>query len=288
MNENEKDLPEEEIEEELPETETDEDFADLDEDPEEDLNTDEDEVLDEDGEEDAEDSEDEDDGKSDSAEETKSAVAEEPTKKEESKPTASKTDKEYKRLLRDTRRALEALGIKTDNDDSTLTEIVKLAAEQSNKTVEEYNKYSDEEDEFLEYKRLKDEKARASEEKQWEDRFKKDLEAIQAEFPEAKKYTHLSQLPNWKRFGELMETGRMTAVEAFKLSHPREADAKIAAGVKQASLNDTKAHLRSSVPKSASGGAVHISKSEMDTYRDMFPDLSDAEIRKYHAKATRK
>jgi hypothetical protein len=179
------------------------------------------------------------------------------------------------------------MGIKTSSDEEAIEEIVKLAAEQKGKTVKEYEKDSDEEDEFLEFKRQKEADEKASVERQWEDRFKKDLEAIQSEFPEARKYSHLNQFPNAKRFGELMDTGRLSPVEAFKLSHPKEAEAKIVAGVKQASLNDTKAHLHSSKPKPASGGAIHISKSEMDTYRDMFPDLSDAEIRKYYAKATK-
>lgn len=279
MNENEKNLPEEEIVEESLDTEIEE--LDSDE-AEEEAYTDEDDDTEESEEEESEEGE-----ESDPVVEEKPTTEPEPHKTEEPKKAEPLKDKQYKRLIRDTRRALEGLGIKLGSDEDVVDEIVKLAAEQKGKSVEEYKKDSDEEDEFLEYKRQKDEEAKTAEKLKWEEQFKKDLEDIHTEFPEAKKYTHFTQFPNARRFAELMETGRVSAVEAFKLSHPDEAVAKIVAGVKQASLNDTKAHLHSSRPKPASSGAVHISKSEMDTYRDMFPDLSDAEIRKYHAKVTK-
>lgn len=276
MNENEKDLPEEEIEEE-----TTEEYTEEVEETDEEAYTDDEEYTEEEN-----DSEDEEeDGAEDGAEdgeesEPEKEVKPEPPKTEEAKKVETREDKQYKSLLKHMRRALESMGIKTSSDEEAIEEIIKLAAEQKGQTVEEYEKDSDDEDEFLEFKRQK-------EKLYWDDRFKKDLEAIQSAYPEAKKYTHLSQLPNWKKFGKLMEEGE-TAVEAFRQSHPKDVEASIAAGVRQSLLNDTKAHLHSSKPKPASGGAIHISKSEMDTYRDMFPDLSDAEIRKYYAKATKK
>ncbi len=291
MNENEKYLPKEEIEEVADIEETDEELTDGEEysdeesEPDDEELTDADEYTDEDSDVEGEASDEEEEEAAPAEDKKADPEAEKPAA---AAKTASDADKRYNRLLRDTRRALEALGIKTGDDEATLTEIVKLAAEQKGKSVEEYNKDSDVEDEFLEFKRQKEINAKSAEDAAWEERLVKDLADIQAEFPEAKKYTHISQFPNWKRFGELMDTGTMSAVEAFKLSHPTEAEAKIVAGVKQASLNDTKTHLRSSTPKPASGGTVHISHAEMEAYRDMFPDLSDAQIRKYHAKVTKK
>lgn len=178
----------------------------------------------------------------------------------------SQAERKYNTMIKQARKALENMGVEVKRDEDVLTELERINAEAEGTPIEEYRK-----------KIADEETAAEANAKAWESRYASDLAEIQKTYPSTKKYKHLSEIPNVKRFAELMDTGKISAVEAFKLSHPTEADEAIVKSVKQSSLNDTKSHLKSNVPKK-SGTEAPISKSDMRAYREMFPDLSTKEI----------
>ena len=178
----------------------------------------------------------------------------------------SQSERKYNAMIKQARKALENMGVEVKRDEDVLAELERINAESEGTPLEEYRK------------KVADEEAAAEATAEaWENRYAADLAEIQKIYPSAKKYKHLNEIPNVKRFAELMDTGKVSAVEAFKLSHPTEADEAIVKSVKQSSLNDTKSHLKSNVPKKR-GTEASISKSEMREYREMFPDLSTKEI----------
>lgn len=196
----------------------------------------------------------------------------------------SRLERELEKYKKLGRRALDALGVESDD---VITGFEQLAADVAGKSLEEHRRDTEKQDaedkeraEFDEYKRKKANLA-------FEKKALADLAEIQKECPETKKYKHFSEMPNSKRYAELMATEKMTPVEAYLASHPRESRQGIVEATKQQSLNDTKRHLKSAVPNNGgSGDPAYISKSEMRRYREMFPEMSDTEIRALHKRAT--
>jgi hypothetical protein len=275
MNENEKDEALTEAEEELSESidslvedlneraENDEDPDNSDEDPDNsDFSPDEDEFDEEEDEFSEEDSDEDKDGDEDADVPDDSNNEDPAPEPQPEPPKVSESDRKYNAMVKQARKALKSMGVEVENDEDVLTELERINAEAEGKTLEEYQKDVSEEENSATSR---------------EDRYRADLEAIQKAYPSAKAYKHLRELPNVKRFVELMNTGKMSAVEAFKLSHPNEADEAIVKSVKQSTLNDTKSHLKSNVLKK-SGGERSLSMKEMREYKDMFPDLSTKEI----------
>lgn len=234
-----------------------EENEELDEDPdEEEYSEDEDTDTSEDADEDSDTSKAADE---DANGESEEAPAPEPQKR-------SQAERKYNAMIKQARKALENMGVEVKRDEDVLAELERINAEAEGTPLEEYRK-----------KVADEETAAEANAKAWESRYASDLAEIQKAYPSAIKYKHLSEIPNVKRFAELMNTGKLSAVEAFKLSHPTEADEAIVKSVRQSSLNDTKSHLKSNVPKK-SGTEAPISKSDMRAYREMFPDLSTKEI----------
>ena len=188
--------------------------------------------------------------------------------KEQEKPDDgdSATDKEPEedkksQLLEQVKQTLKALGAKNGTDDEMIEELQKLAADVKGVPLEKYKA-----------ELQKEEADKAAKEAI----YKRDLDAIHTAYPTTSKYTHIKDIPNAGRFIKLMATGEMSAVEAFKIANPGIADEVIAKGVKRASLNGTKSHITSSVPKQNAVG--EISSREMKEYRELFPDLTDKQI----------
>lgn len=115
-----------------------------------------------------------------------------------------------------------------------------------------------------------------------------DLKAIHDAYPETRKYKSLGELPNVSKFAHLMDDKvlNMTAVQAFETANPEIRAAKSAKAQHAARIVGTKEHLKSVVPKAARDTGVNMTGSQMKEYRDMFPDLSDKEIRALYKKAT--
>lgn len=116
-----------------------------------------------------------------------------------------------------------------------------------------------------------------------------DIEAIHKAFPETAKYKHLRELPNVGKFAHLMDDKetKLTAVEAFAASHPEIVAAHVAGANRAKNLAGTKNHLSSSVPKGAKDVSVNMTRRELDEYRDMFPELSDKQIKELYKSANK-
>lgn len=237
---------EEEDADEAEDTDGDEDYFDLDDDEEP--------IEDEEAEDD-EDQEGE-DGEEDAEEEES---AEEP----EEKPTASNEDGELKEAIK---ALLKAAGVK--NAEDLVGETRRLTAETLGISPEEYARQIEDRAKF-------------------EAQMQRDIEAIHEAFPATKKYKSLKELPNKEKFAALMDdkTKNLTAVEAFAASHTDIVKAHSKAPGRNSDLKGTKDHIKSNVPKGAKDTSTYISKGEMEAYREMFPGLSDKEIKKLYKTA---
>lgn len=171
------------------------------------------------------------------------------------------------------RAMLKALGY----DEEDLDEgIDSVAAEAEGKTLEEYRA-----------KVAETAAQKAAEKADFDSRFAAkvaaDLAAVHAAIPATKKYASVDDFPNAQRFKELCDKG-CTPEEAFRASH----GAEVAEAAATAQVRDSKAHLRSNVPKGAREGAHTITRAELEAYREMFPGMSDKDIAILHRKATKK
>lgn len=166
------------------------------------------------------------------------------------------------------RNLLDALDIKNPSD--LVGEIEKLTAESLGVSPEEYEQR----------------KARAA---AWEAQMQRDIDAIHEAYPATKKYKSLKELPNKEKFGKLMDDPglNLTVVEAFAATHPDIVKAHNRSPGKKSDLKGTKDHIKSSVPKGAKDTSTFISKSEMEAYREMFPDLSKEDIKKLYKSASK-
>lgn len=243
---------EEEDAEEAEDTDGDDDYFDLDDDEE----PIEDEEAEDDEDQEGEDGEEE-------------AEEEEPTEEPEEKPTASSEDGELKEAIK---ALLKAAGVK--NADDLVGETRRLTAETLGISPEKYARQIE---------------AERAQKASFEAQMQRDIEAIHEAFPATKKYKSLKELPNKEAFADLMDdkTKKLTAVQAFAASHTDIVKAHHNSPGKKNNLVGTKDHIKSNVPKGAKDTSTYISKGEMETYRDMFPGLSDKEIKKLYKTANK-
>ncbi len=192
---------------------------------------------------------------------------------EEVQPDAQSEEAE---LLEAAKQMLKSLGAENVDDPKEVRiAIRRLTAEAMGISYEEFER--------------RETAAKAAQER-WEAQAKRDIEAIHEAFPEARKYKSLMELPNKGKFAKLMDNPdtKLTAVEAFAASHPDIVSAHTKLGGRgKSSLADTKTHIKSSVPKSAKDTGVNLSKRELENYREMFPELSDKEIRALYKNANK-
>lgn len=172
---------------------------------------------------------------------------------------------------------LAALGVDSEDE---LAGLVRLAAEASGEKPEEYLAKRAEEAKKAEamqmYRRAEFEKKKRA-----------DLSEVQALYPETKQYGDIEDIPNFRRFAELRDMG-LSPKEAYIAANPDAARESVAAAVKQGALNDTKKHLRSSVPKGAKDGSVRMSHRELAEWKELFPGKSDKEIVALYRQTMRK
>jgi hypothetical protein len=116
-----------------------------------------------------------------------------------------------------------------------------------------------------------------------------DIEAIHKAFPETAKFKHLRELPHVGKFARLMDNKEMklSVVEAFAASHPEIVSAHVAGANRAKNLAGTKSHLSSSVPKGAKDVSVNMTRRELNDYREMFPELSDKQIKELYKSANK-
>jgi hypothetical protein len=202
------------------------------------------------------------------AEEDPDEDDEEEPDESEAEPTKNIPEKEKDNELEEEVRALlNALGLKDVKDPKA--ELEKLVAESKGQTAEKYRE---------------DKAAKKAADAKWKAQAAQDIDAIHKAYPGTKKYNHVWELPNALEFGKLMNEGKLSVTAAFAASHPDIAEAHSKRPVKNGNLNGTKTHITSSVPKGAKDNSTPMSKSEMESYREMFPDLSKAEIKKLYKK----
>ncbi len=103
---------------------------------------------------------------------------------------------------------------------------------------------------------------------------REDINTLREAFSECRAtLTDISMLKNPVRFAALRDLG-LSATEAY-----------LATGGIRTSY-DSRTHLSGAVPAEA-GGGVEIPLSEYRTYKDLFSDMSDSEIRKLYRKVTK-
>lgn len=172
-----------------------------------------------------------------------------------------------KRLQAQGKNTLKALGVDTDD---VLAGLTKLAAEAEGISPEEYAKRQSSAETVAQAQRL-------LQRTEFEKKASADLAELHAAFPDTRQYTDIRKIPNIKRFGELRDLG-LSPKEAYSAANPDSVRTQVADAVKKQSLQDTKKHLRSAVPKGSKDTAPKMTKNELSQWRDIFPDLSDKEI----------
>ena len=99
-----------------------------------------------------------------------------------------------------------------------------------------------------------------------------DLLEIKREFIEASDIGSISELDNPERFCELRELG-LSPREAYLATQRKRADSR--------------SHLKSRVPLAASAPRLALTQRELESARELFSGISDAEIQELYKKVSR-
>ena len=164
---------------------------------------------------------------------------------------------------------LKKLGIETED---VMDGLASLAAESADETKEEYLAKRA-------TARTAEREAQAKRVAEFEELAAKDLAELQQIYPETKGYKHVRDMPEevLEKFARNRNLG-LPAKEAYAAANiDGIRSGAVQAGHRRA-MNDSKAHLQASTPKSAKGSGIHIPAKEMEMWRGMFPYKSDKEI----------
>ena len=99
-----------------------------------------------------------------------------------------------------------------------------------------------------------------------------DLLEIKREFIDASELSDITELDNPGRFCELRELG-LSPKEAYLATQRKRAD--------------TRSHLKSRVPTPASAPKLALTQKELESARELFAGISDAEIQQLYKKVSR-
>lgn len=279
-------------------TELDEELDDIDtEDSDNDVDTDDDsdefeydedgniiipEVIDDEQEEETQDEE-ESEGEETDADENEGLEESEETAKP-TPPAQDEKDREIAELKRKLaayeaqgKETLDKLGIKSD---SVMEGLEKAAAESDDISLEEYQKQKAE-------KQRNDEAQKLLQRTEFERKMKADLAEVQKDFPETRGLKYITEIENFVEFAKFRDKG-LTPKQAYSAANPDGVRKSVATAVKQQSLNDTKSHLKSAVPKGSKDSSITMSKKELAEWRDIFPDKSDKELVKLYRDSLKK
>lgn len=100
-----------------------------------------------------------------------------------------------------------------------------------------------------------------------------DLAEIHRLVPALNGVKHLAELPNAVRYAALRDAGLSVEEALWAACHT------VVAG---RAPYDNRSHLRSSVPRGAAGNPAAMTASEMQAAKDLFGDLSEAEIERLY------
>ena len=108
----------------------------------------------------------------------------------------------------------------------------------------------------------------------YEELAKADIKALVAEFPELEGKSSITQLDNPLRYAKLRDMG-LTPREAYLATR------------KTSDTYDNRSHLHSAVPLRAGGAGSSMSYAELESAREIFSSLSDADIQRLYKKVTK-
>ncbi len=203
-----------------------------------------------------------------------------PTEGEEDERDAeiARLRKELEDYKSDTKAAIKKLG---GTSDDPLDDLERMAAETEGKSLDKYR--ADRASE----KRIADAQALIRNQ-QAETIFAADLAELHANYPETRKYKHVREMPVkiLHDFAKARNAG-FTAKKAYAAAIADENGNTGATAVEKQAQHDSKAHLKSSVPKSSKDTGVKMTRSELAEYREYFPELSDKEINDLYKKANK-
>ena len=239
-------------------------------------------VIDEDAEDeedaaDDEEEQDETDGENNSDENEGSN--EENTETEVVKPATDEKDKriaeleqELTKLKAQGKETLSKLGVK--DTENVLEGLESLAAEADDISVEDYRKKKQETEQADEAKKI-------LQKAEFEKKAAADLAELKKYYPELANVKTIYEIENLVEFGRYRDLG-IAPKQAYAAANPDKLRENAANAAKQKSLNETKKHLQSSVPKGSKDTSITMTKKELATWRDLFPTLSDKELVKLY------
>ena len=181
--------------------------------------------------------------------------------------------KELEDYKSDTKAAIKKLG---GTSDDPLDDLERMAAETEGKSLDKYR--ADRASE----KRIADAQALIRNQ-QAETIFAADLAELHANYPETRKYKHVREMPVkiLHDFAKARNAG-FTAKKAYAAAIADENGNTGATAVEKQAQHDSKAHLKSSVPKSSKDTSISLSKKELAEARNIFPDKSDKELQELY------
>ena len=103
-----------------------------------------------------------------------------------------------------------------------------------------------------------------------------DIEELKSTFGELREIQSITELKNPLRYGALRDLG-LTATEAYLASE----------GPRRRTAYNNRSHLSSAVPAESYGSYIGMTRAELDGAKQIFGDLSDAEIQRLYKKVTR-
>lgn len=239
-------------------------------------------VIDEDAEDeedaaDDEEEQDETDGENNSDENEGSD--EKNTETEVVKPATDEKDKriaeleqELTKLKAQGKETLSKLGVKDTGN--VLEGLESLAAEADDISVEDYRKKKQETEQADEAKKI-------LQKAEFEKKAAADLAELKKYYPELANVKTIYEIENLVEFGRYRDLG-IAPKQAYAAANPDKLRENAANAAKQKSLNETKKHLQSSVPKGSKDTSITMTKKELATWRDLFPTLSDKELVKLY------
>ena len=239
-------------------------------------------VIDEDAEDeedaaDDEEEQDETDGENNSDENEGSN--EENTETEVVKPATDEKDKriaeleqELTKLKAQGKETLSKLGVKDTGN--VLEGLESLAAEADDISVEDYRKKKQETEQADEAKKI-------LQKAEFEKKAAADLAELKKYYPELANVKTIYEIENLVEFGRYRDLG-IAPKQAYAAANPDKLRENAANAAKQKSLNETKKHLQSLVPKGSKDTSITMTKKELATWRDLFPTLSDKELVKLY------
>ncbi len=239
-------------------------------------------VIDEDAEDeedaaDDEEKQDETDGEDNSDENEGSD--EEDAETEVVKPATDEKDKkiaeleqELTKLKAQGKETLSKLGVK--DTENVLEGLESLAAEADDISIEDYRKKKQETEQADEAKKI-------LQKAEFEKKAAADLAELKKYYPELANVKTIYEIENLAEFGRYRDLG-IAPKQAYAAANPDKLRENAANAAKQKSLNETKKHLQSSVPKGSKDTSITMTKKELATWRDLFPTLSDKELVKLY------